>query len=149
MLGAASAAGKQPFAVAARIRQGRPFGQGEPGLCRGSRSLPQGNVPDIAQAPLRIHEMVAWIDVPVVLDGQVAAAAIAESADARLYSAPRGQGRIESQDEVPAYIPSHPIVEDIAEIPAECLRIHRPRGQDRLRLFRGGHAHSSGVHCTG
>lgn len=108
MLGAASAAGKQPFAAAARIRQGRPLGQSEAGQCRRSGGLPQGDVQDVAQAPLGIDKMVAGVDIPVVLDGQVAAAALAEGTDARLHPAPGGKGRIEGQDKILPDIPPHP-----------------------------------------
>lgn len=134
MFRAAATTSPQPGTTEAGLRQVCPLGKAETGQQGGRGGIPKRELPDIAEPPVGIDKMIAGIDIPVVLYCQISSAALAEGADTRLYPAPGRQGRVEGKDKVAPDIPFHPLIENIAEIPAECFRSHGPRGKDGLRL---------------
>lgn len=87
----------------------------------------------VAELVLRSHEMVARIDISVVLDGKAFATGLPHGAYTRRQPAPLSEGHIEYLHIAAADIPAHPLVEDAAKEAAESLRRHRPRGLAAVR----------------
>jgi len=81
---------------------------------------------DVAQQVVRLHEVIAGVEVAVMLHGQGVAAGFVEDAYARggeLH--PVGQRRLEGLDKDLAYVVEDPFVEDGAEKTPELLGLHR------------------------
>ena len=93
--------------------------------------LRQRRFADVAQLVFGIDEVVARIDVAVVLDDQRVAARLAHRADARGHAAPLGQRRVEHLHERTSHVAHHPHVEHVAQEPPVTLGRHRPFGQPR------------------
>jgi len=87
----------------------------------------------VAELVLWSHEMVARIDISVVLDGQPFATGLPHGAYTRRQPAPLSEGHIEYLHIAAADIPSDPFVEDAAKEASEALRRHRPRGLAAVR----------------
>ena len=93
----------------------------------GCHQSTQVGLEDIANPVVFIYEMIARIQVAVMLDNGISSACLCKCSYSRLYSAPKGQSGIELIDEHTADIVAHPIIKDITEKPAEALCAYRPR----------------------
>ena len=144
VLGASAVAQLPHIAAQALARQGIAFVDAE--LDRLGRRHHCGQIVfvDIAQKVLGIHEMVAAVHIAVVLHHRIAAASLREAASAGLHSAPVGKGTVEEINEGPAHVVRHPVVEDIAEEPAEAHGAHGP-GSERGALHRRVHYMRTGA----
>ena len=83
---------------------------------------------DVAEAVLGIHEVVAHVDVAVVLDHEAVAARGAEGAERGLHATPLGEGDVEELYEAFAYVVDDPLVEHVAHELAEGFRGDAPGG---------------------
>ena len=83
---------------------------------------------------VRLHEVVARVQVAVVLQGQGVTARLPEDAQRRGEAAPRGQGCVEELHEDRAHIVDDPLVEDRGEEVSPGARVHRAVG-DRVPLL--------------
>ena len=72
---------------------------------------------DVAEEIILIDEMVARVEVAVVLDDGIAAAGLGEGAGAGHLPDPSGQSGVEISDEYAADIIPDPIIEYVAEEP--------------------------------
>lgn len=70
MLGTFSVAGKIEFASPALGGKRFPFGNGEFESLRKVINLPQSVLSDVSELVFGVDEMVAGIDIPVMLDGE-------------------------------------------------------------------------------
>ena len=105
------------------------LGGAEFALARRSEGLDERGVGQIAQSVLGKDEVVARVDVAVVLDHQRIAARFAERAERRADAHPLGQRHVEELHEIVAHVAQHPVVEHLAHELAETARRDRPFGR--------------------
>ncbi len=117
------------FAAQAFGRQGVALRQAEVAAFFRAVDLRQGRLADIAQQVFRVDEVVARIDVAVVLDNQRVAARLTHRADAWLHAAPLGQRGVEHLHEGAAHVADDPFVEDVAQETAVAPGRDGPFGQ--------------------
>lgn len=94
------------------------------------------SIEDIAHPVFRIYEMVAGIEVSVVLYHGIAAAGLGVCTYSGRNSAPAGEGGVELAHKIKPDIIPHPMVEDVAEVLPIGQRIHRPWRQSRFSSRR-------------
>ena len=119
-----SVTGKIPLAAQAFSRQAIAFCQSETCLRLRSHHGLEIVIFNIAEQIFRIDEMVAGVQVSVVLYNGIAPAGLCIDACAWHFSAPIGQGGIKEIDEVLSDIVPDPIIEDVThempEVNAVC-----------------------------
>ena len=137
VLGTFAAAGEVVPAAQAFGRQRIAFGQSEVDPAARAVDLRERRLADVPQQVFGIDEVVARIDVAVVLDHERIAARLAHRADARLHAAPLGQRGVEELHEALPHVADDPLVENVAQKRPVALGRHRPFGRPRpLRLRR-------------
>ncbi len=112
IFGTAAVAGKQDGAFAAITRQGRFFIQSKSALLLAAHQFDHGSFENIAQAVRRLNEMVAGIQVAVMLHCQRQSAGLLENAQAAGRAQPASQRGVEHLHENPAHVAAHPFVEN-------------------------------------
>ena len=115
VLRALAVARKEPFAFEAFLRKTVALAYAEADLLRRGHEFFQRGLKHIADAVLRIYEMVARVEVAVMLDDGIAAAGLGIYAYARLHSAPARKGCIKLAHEETAHIVAYPMIEDITQ----------------------------------
>ena len=135
VLRALAPAGEIVVAAQAFGRQGVAFGKPELDAPPRAVDLRERRLADVAQQVFGIDEVVARIDVAVVLDDQRIAARLAHRADPRLHAAPLGQRRVEHLYEILAHVGNDPLVKHVAEETPVSLGRHGPLGQPRPLAF--------------
>ena len=139
VLGTFAMAGKEPAAPDTFGRQAVTFADTEAYLLLRRHQFLKRRVKDIAHSVLRIHEVVAGIEVAVVLYHGVAAAGLGVCTYSGRDSAPAGKGGIELADEVKSDIIPYPMVEDVAEVLSIGQGINGPWCQRRFSGRRIGY----------
>ena len=139
VLGTFAMAGKEPAAPDTFGRQAVTFADTEAYLPLRRHQFLKRRVKDIAHSVLRIHEVVAGIEVAVVLYHGVAAAGLGVCTYSGRDSAPAGKGGIELADEVKSDIIPYPMVEDVAEVLSIGQGINGPWCQRRFSGRRIGY----------
>ena len=137
VLRALAVAQVQVLAAEAFRRQGIALVDAELHLPGRLHHRPDGGFGDVPEPILRVDEMVAGVEVPVVLDDGVAAAGAVVGAGAGHHAAPVRQGGVEQAHEGPSHVVPHPVVEDVAHELAEAQGGDRPGGEARA-FGRGG-----------
>jgi len=115
MLGTFAVAEEEPSAALAQTGQGSVLGDTEteaPGL---AVELAERLRAEVAEAVGGKDEVVADIDVAVVLDGKAVAARLAEGAEGSGLPAPLGKGVVEKLHVDASHVGAHPLVIDVAE----------------------------------
>ena len=125
VLGAFAVAGEEIPAVKAFFRERVALVHAESDLRVRVHHGPEIVGGDVPEPVAGIHEMVAGIDVPVVLDDGITPAGAVVYADAGSCSAPRSQGCIELSHKHFSHIALYPVIEDFAE------ELPEPFGADR------------------
>ena len=128
VLGAFATAGEEVFALAAVGGEAVTLLDAEAeelGL-----ALQVGKVlgADVAEAVFGVYEVVAHVDVAVVLDHEAVTAGGAEGAEPGLHAIPLGEGDVEELHEAFAHVIDDPLVEHVAHELAEGFRGDAPRG---------------------
>ena len=135
VLGTLAMTGEAHVALPAETRQRIAFVKAELDLLRRGHQLDHVRVPDVAQQIVRLHEVIARIQIAVVLDGQPRAAGGVEDAHAGIgQTQPVAQRRLEGLHVDRSYIATHPLVKDCAQEAAKLLRLHRAIGDGRPLL---------------
>ena len=116
VLGAAAVAGEEPLALAALLGETVALGASEIGLAMAVGEGRERCVVDVAEAELREDEVVAAIEVAVVLHGKGVAAGGSHGADPWRFANPAGEGGVEELDEDFADIVEKPFVEDGCQV---------------------------------
>ena len=127
----------QVLAAEAFRRQGIPFVDPELHLPGRLHHGPDGRFSDISEPVLGVDEVVAGVEIPVVLDDGVPAAGAVVGAGTGRHAAPVRQGGIEQAYESPSHIIPHPVIEDVAHELAEAQGGNRPGGE-ACTFGRGG-----------
>src|SRR6185312_4046074 len=107
-----------------------------------------GRLHDVAQLIFRIDEVVAGVEVSVVLDGEGHAAVFAEDAEALRHSEPALESYIEDLDEGLADVAADPLVKDGAQKFAVLQRLDGPFG-DFGGIFEAGADEMESVRAGG
>ena len=85
---------------------------------------------------MRVHEVVAAIDVAVMLHGQTVPAGLSHGTHSAWNPAPAGEGGVEHLDEDTPHIALAPLVEDVAQELPVTLRADAPGSQPGAFPFR-------------
>lgn len=109
---ALSVAGKEIFAHTALRRQFLKFVIAEFLLSVAVHHFYQGVGSDIAKFVLRENEMVAGIDIAVILHHSCMSASLCHTAYSGLLSDPVGQSGIKNLNKIPPYIIAHPFIKN-------------------------------------
>ena len=137
VFGAAAVAGEAVVAFDAVLGQRVLFVLTELGLLRAGDHVADALLVDVAQAIIRIDEVVAGVQVAVVLDDQRLAAGLGEDAQARILAQPRAERHVKKLHKDLADVVAHPFVKDRAEELAVLPRAYRPFGDRRSALVFG------------
>ena len=116
--------GEKVLALHTLVRQAVSLVNPESGLYGRAHHLAKGCLHDIAHLVLRIHEMIARVQVSVVFYDGIPSAGLRISAGSRRCSAPIRQGAVKKIHEILSHIVPHPIIEDIAHEFAVFPRCH-------------------------
>ena len=135
MLGALAVAGEKPFALKAFGRELVALVDAEGCLLVRTHHLGDRLFGDVAEKVVLVNEMVARVEVAIVLDDGIAAAGLGECAGAGHLPDPSGQGGVEIGDEYAADIVPDPIIEYVAEESAVAHIANGPRGYHRSVRF--------------
>src|SRR6185312_11861816 len=128
VLGALSVAGEADFALVAVAGQGVALGGSEAALLGRADERLHGRLHNVAQLIFRIDEVVAGVEVAVVLEGEGHAAVLAENTKALRHSEPAFESYVEDLDEGLADVAADPLVEDGAQEFSELQRLDGPLG---------------------
>ena len=115
VLGTLAVAGEQVLALPAVSRQRVGFGLPERALLFRSHELADRGLEDVAEQVRRVDEVVAGVDVTVVLESDTLAARRTQNAQRRETTQLGGEHAVEELDEHLADVVSHPLVEDRRE----------------------------------
>ena len=126
-------AGEQHRALAAGSRERIVFRVAEPALLLAEHEVAERRLPHVADEVARLDEVVAGIDVAVVLHDERGAAGRRDDAGIVLAE-PAAERDVEGHDEHLADVPRHPLVEDRDQERAELARLHGPVGDQAPRL---------------
>ena len=129
-------AGKEVFALHTFVWKPVPFLYPEFHLLVGGHHLPQVLFVDIAQKVFRVDEVVARVQIPVVLYDGIAATGLGIYACSGLLAAPACKSGIEQVHEPLSDVIPDPPVENVAHEPAVCHRPDRPWGYHGTFLGR-------------
>ena len=128
MLGALATAGKEILALATIAGKTVAFLYAETEKLGLTLQVNQVFGADIAQFVFGVYEVVAHVDVAIVLHYEAVAAGGAEGAERGLHAIPLGEGDVEELYEALSYIIDDPLVEHIAHELAEGFRGDAPGG---------------------
>ena len=121
VFGAASVAGKEPGALATLLGQCVALDIAEGALTLAVHHCRDAVVVDVAQTVFGKDEVVAGIDIAIVLDDGSVTAGDAHGADAGRLTNPAGQGGVEKLYEDLSYIMAYPFIEyragEMSELP--------------------------------
>ena len=134
VLGTLAPAGEEVGTLSALPRQGIVLISPKPLLPRAIHHLYQRAFADISQLVLREDEVIAAVDIPIILHHAGVTAVLRHRADARLDAHPIGERGIEELDEVLPYPVSHPDIKEAAEEVAPLLRRDGEGGQPTLSV---------------
>ena len=105
-------AGEEPFALAALGGEGVALGAAEALLLGAVHHVGECALVDVAEEVFGEYEVVAGIDVAIVLHGTCVAAGLSEGAYSWGHADPVGEGGVEELYEGVADVVAHPFVED-------------------------------------
>ena len=146
VFGTFAVTGKQHVALLALLRQGAVFEQTETLLLLAVEHLDESVLIDIAEPILGKDEVVAGIDVAVLLHHASVSTVFGIHATAWRKAHPVGQRAIEELNEDAPDVVPHPFVEDGTEKAAPLLGRHRERGDGTgLIIVRRGQMPTVGM----
>ena len=128
VLGAAAVAGEPDVARAAVGGQGVALVEPEAALLFGRHELGHRGLRDVAELVRLLDEVVARVEVAVVLQGEGGAAGLRVDAQRRRLAVPAGQGDVEHLDVDLADVAADPLLEDPDEERAVLVGRDRPIG---------------------
>ncbi len=117
--------GKAHLALATVARQRVKFVPAELPLPVRTYELNQGHVLYVAQKVLGLDEVIAGVEITVVLQRERVPAGLGEDAHRRRPADPGSQGRVKHLNEDAAHVPSHPFIENLDQKSPELLRCNR------------------------
>ena len=149
ILRAAAVAHRPDVALPAVARQRLLLGLPEGVLRRALEEFGKRGLADVAQPVLGGDEVIALIEVAVVLDDRDIPAGGTEDAQRMVQAVGRPRGFLEDLDDDPPDVLPHPLVEDRAQEVAEGFRRHgalaHAARRGRLRLDQGDEAEVLGL----
>ena len=134
VLGTLAPAGKEVGTLPALPRQGIVLIAPKPLLSRTVHHLYQRTGADIPKLVLREDEVIAAVDIPIILHHAGVTAALRHSADPRLDAHPIGERGIKDLYEVLPYPVPYPGIKETAEEVAPLLRRDGEGGQPTLSV---------------
>ena len=129
VLGALAVAGEEVVAGAAEGGQCLFFGPPERALPLRAHELTDRRLEDVAEQVARVDEVVARVEVAVVLEGDALAAGRLQDAQARNAAHVGGQHAVEELHEHLAHVAAHPLVEDRVQEAPVLLGLHAAGGR--------------------
>ncbi len=137
VLWALAVAGEEVLARAAEGGQRLLLGLPERALLLGAHEVADGGLEDVAEQVARIDEVVAGVDVAVVLERHPLAAGRLEDAETRGAANVGGEHAVKGLHEHLADVAAHPLVEDCVQEAAVVLRLHAAPGYRPRPAARG------------
>jgi len=122
LFGASAVAGEFEFAFSAVVRESVSFVGPEFPLLRAFSHLTDGRISDVSEVVFGVNEVVARINVAVVLDDHRVTASLGEDAQTGVLSHPTGESRVEDLYEIFSDVFAYPLVENTVEELSVLLR---------------------------